>query len=290
MSKTITGSNFRNPFFILLCYLLMVLPYFSILCSIDLSNKLFWGGIQTCANAFMVDSFIETSVWVVFFVILILEILRFGIRKLELRDVPSSFEEWVRLQAKVIILLLIPFAFWIALSWAFEFLANSMGKEFSQESIAQSFIKVQSFGLLAFNLNSYLKIQFLKNNPLSKKLKVNNEINDTIISLAEILWIEKTGKKYFVFTPTRKFEVYFTLQELEEELPHQVFKRINRSVIININEISSFAFWENEKYILKLKNKKEFVITRKRILELKKLLQNQNKQRLLQNKFPFLKV
>lgn len=290
MSKTISGSNFRNPFFILMCYLLMVLPYFSILCSIDLSNKLFWSGVQTCANAFMVDSFIETSVWAIIFVILIFETLRFGTKKLSINDTPSSFLDWIKLQGKVMLLLLIPFILWISLSTIFAVLTYSVGKKFPSESIVQSFIKVQSFGLLAFNLNSYLKIQFLKKNPLSKKLKVHNGVSNLLISIAEILWVEKINKKYFIFSPNEKFEVHFTLQELEQKLPNQIFKRINRSAIVNINEIASFSFWENEKYILKLRNKKEFVITRKRVLELKKTLQNQNRLQFFQNKFPFLKV
>ena len=59
---------------------------------------------------------------------------------------------------------------------------------------------------------------------------------------------------------------------LEKKLSKKHFSRANRSVIVNNAEIKSYSHWENEKYILLLKTGKEIVVTRKRIVALKKVL------------------
>ncbi|MBX2966344.1 MAG: LytTR family transcriptional regulator [Cyclobacteriaceae bacterium] len=49
----------------------------------------------------------------------------------------------------------------------------------------------------------------------------------------------------------------------------KAFFRVNRGVIINLNYLKNYSYWENNKYILRLNNGKEFTSSRERIKNLK---------------------
>ena len=61
------------------------------------------------------------------------------------------------------------------------------------------------------------------------------------------------------------------MTELEESLPRGRFFRINRAVIINMDAMNNYSFWENHKYIIRMKDeqKTEFTISRNRLREMK---------------------
>ncbi|SHG71918.1 LytTR family DNA-binding domain-containing protein [Flagellimonas flava] len=286
MSKASFSSHFRNPLFIFMFYLVMVLPHFTIFCAIDLSGTLFWTNMEVCANTFIVDSFLENSIWSLLFIVLIFECLRWGDKVFGVDKKSLSAQT----QAKVFLMLFIAFVCWLAISSAFEWLATSIGRTFPVEHPINLFFKVQAYGFIAFHLNSYLQRRYLKKHPLQKTIEVHDGIKSLTIILGDIQWAEKIGKKYFLFSKAGRFKVDKNLQELETLLPGSNFKRINRSAIVNINEIAGFSFWENEKYVLKLNNGKEFVMTRKRLNELKNDIQQTPKTSFFWGKVPLLKV
>lgn len=91
------------------------------------------------------------------------------------------------------------------------------------------------------------------------------------VNVSEIWWFEVDNRNYFAFTNGRTYQVSKTLAELENELNRNFFLRINRSVIINIQMVKNYQYWENDKYKLRMKDDKtEFVIQRVRLNELKK--------------------
>ncbi len=99
------------------------------------------------------------------------------------------------------------------------------------------------------------------------------EQGETILSVQEVLYFEVEQKNYFAYTLGRTYNVRKTLAELEAELnPHQFF-RVNRSVILNLNFLKNYSYWENDKYIVRLADEKtEFVMQRVRVKELKERL------------------
>jgi two-component system LytT family response regulator len=70
---------------------------------------------------------------------------------------------------------------------------------------------------------------------------ITSKGNDSIINLSDMLNV-----------PVRK-----TLNSWEEILPINMFRRINRSTIINLKFVESISRWNRETYIIHLKNIKE---------------------------------
>jgi DNA-binding LytR/AlgR family response regulator len=102
-------------------------------------------------------------------------------------------------------------------------------------------------------------------------IEVIDHLGMKLIPVDDIAWLEKEGKQYYVHTlEDKSFRIKQTLEELEDALPADRFFRINRSVIINLQYISNYSFWENRKYIIRTKGTQQFVISSDRVKKLKK--------------------
>ena len=107
----------------------------------------------------------------------------------------------------------------------------------------------------------------------SKVILGSDQKEEYPIRLSDIWWFEIENRNFFAFTQGKTFQIKKTLTELENELPENDFFRINRAVIINMNCMKNYQYWENDKYKIRLKDDKtEFIIQRKRLNELKKKL------------------
>lgn len=106
-------------------------------------------------------------------------------------------------------------------------------------------------------------------------LEVINGEGIKLLPLNNIWWFQKEGKNYHAFTETGNYRVRQNITELEQALPRNRFFRINRAVIINTEQMSNYSFWENHKYIIRMKDagKSEFVISRNRLREMKETFQ-----------------
>ena len=102
-------------------------------------------------------------------------------------------------------------------------------------------------------------------------LEVINGQGMKLINLDDIQWFQKEGKSYHAFTAKGNYRVRQNMTELEESLPRGRFFRINRAVIINMDAMNNYSFWENHKYIIRMKDeqKTEFTISRNRLREMK---------------------
>ena len=58
------------------------------------------------------------------------------------------------------------------------------------------------------------------------------------LRLKDILWLEAMGDYVSVHTEEKKYMVYSTMKRMEEKLP-EVFMRVHRSYIVNINRINN---------------------------------------------------
>ncbi len=104
-------------------------------------------------------------------------------------------------------------------------------------------------------------------------LDVYDQEGQTLLALQEVHYIEVKAKNYIAFTADQAYRIRATLAKLEAALPICQFYRINRSVIINLKYVKNYSFWENDKYIVRLKdNGKEFIMQRARLDEFRKRL------------------
>ena len=103
------------------------------------------------------------------------------------------------------------------------------------------------------------------------KLIVLDDWGEVPLNTDSVIWFEKEERKYYAHALTGKFKTRETISELESSLDPSKFVRINRSVIVNVSYILNYSFWENEKYVLRLKDKAntEFTMSRERLNKIK---------------------
>lgn len=106
-------------------------------------------------------------------------------------------------------------------------------------------------------------LQFLKKRN-SGKLILYKEEEQYIVDADEIVYIEVSDSKVYVYTKQDTYEVKQKLYEVKELLGSRFFAQINKSVIVNINCVKSIQAEFSGNYRLKLKNRKEsLTISRK---------------------------
>ncbi len=103
------------------------------------------------------------------------------------------------------------------------------------------------------------------------RLTVFDDFGELLLEVSKIKWIEREDRKTFATTnSTERYRIKATISELEKKLDPDKFVQINRSVIINLNELLNYSFWENDKYIVRMKDSdKEFVMSRMRLKKIK---------------------
>ena len=93
------------------------------------------------------------------------------------------------------------------------------------------------------------------------RLWASDDFGELFLDTEKIKWIERKDRKTLAAANDETYRLKETITQLEEKLNPDHFVRVNRSVIVQLSEVLNYSFWENEKYILRLKSdEKEFVI------------------------------
>ena len=90
-----------------------------------------------------------------------------------------------------------------------------------------------------------------------------------LISDADIHFFHAEDKYTFLHTAKDNYIVSFTLKELEQKLDKDLFCRVHRSFIINIEKIDSIHKWFGGKLQLKMKNGREIVVSQNYLADFK---------------------
>ena len=139
------------------------------------------------------------------------------------------------------------------------------------------------FGYVIFNVNLFLdyhgrqKARFEKlqhaespENTFTKTIEARDDEGEMLLSAQEVWCFEVEGKSYRVYNQGKTHQIRKTLGELEAELDPETFFQVNRGVIVNLNFVKNYSFWENDKYMLQLQDDEtEFVMQRTRLKELR---------------------
>jgi two-component system LytT family response regulator len=76
----------------------------------------------------------------------------------------------------------------------------------------------------------------------------------------------------YIHTEGAEYSTYYTLTQLEELLPHEVFCRVHESAIVNLERIEEIHFLGNHSYKISLTNAIQIPVGRSRYAELQKRL------------------
>ncbi|TSE10827.1 LytTR family DNA-binding domain-containing protein [Aquimarina algiphila] len=134
-------------------------------------------------------------------------------------------------------------------------------------------VPIVSSGILLLSINIIstirkIKLGNAKGGIKDLSLKVRTKQGERLISTKNISYIKKNGRKYIVKSRNEIYEINKNLSTLEKELDKN-FIKVNRSTIINLVFFREYSFWENEKYILRMKDGEEFSVTRERLKSIK---------------------
>lgn len=266
MQKKIHYPILRNPLYVLCCYFLLLLPEFINSCNHKNVVSSFWNVLPICSREFVFTRFLGNSIKSILLLIICFEVFKIVGNHFKLKSLPSNLREWLRFQSKLLLATLLSFFGYTILSYIFAWGIGALN-EFSFFVIVYQIVIITYLGIHGMLLLSLL---IHKKDPLNQSITVKNSIEGTSFYVNEVLWFEKINRNYFANSKEGSFKVTYNLSVLEEKLSKKYFFRINRAVIINIIQVAEIFRWENEKYIIKLKNNQEFVGTRKRVVELKK--------------------
>jgi len=270
MQKIIHYSILRNPLYILGCYFILLLPEFVNSCSHRTVVTSFWNNIPLCSKEFVFAKFLGNSIWSILLLVFVFESFKITSRYFEIVSFPKKIKEWLQFESKLMASSVIAFICYLIVAYLFSWF-NKSSEEINVLIIFYKAMVVACIGIHGVIFLSHLKF---KKNPLTQKIDVKGPLGEMPITVNEIVYFEKIERYYYVNSMDQSYKINYNLSDLEKMLSNTHFFRINRAVIVNVAAVESYSRWENEKYIVILKNKKELVVTRKRIVALKSLLAN----------------
>ncbi len=107
---------------------------------------------------------------------------------------------------------------------------------------------------------------------LNQQLVVMKDMENYIIDVADIIYIEAVDRKTFVYTHKDFYESKLKLYEMEERLCESGFFRASKSVLVQLRHIKSMKNDIDRRIRLTLENGEQIIVSRQYAEELKKRL------------------
>ena len=93
------------------------------------------------------------------------------------------------------------------------------------------------------------------------------------IPISEVYYAEAVDNRVFLYTAQRVFEVRQRLYELERGLTARHFLRISKSTIVNLMKVDSIKPALNGRFLIRLHNGEDVIVSRKYVPALKAALE-----------------
>ena len=117
-------------------------------------------------------------------------------------------------------------------------------------------------------------LQFMNAPP--KKLIGTKDNTQAVIDFADILYVETVDRKTFIYTAEDVFRSELTLAQHEEVLNTVNFFRCSKSMIINIDKISTLKSLASNRIDAALVNGEHVIISRTYASEFRKILKGES--------------
>ena len=101
-------------------------------------------------------------------------------------------------------------------------------------------------------------------------VRVKNEIK--IIHLRDVIFFEAEDDYICIHTAEGKFLKKMTMKSLEEVVDPQVFSRVHRSFLVNLNQITKIEPFERDTYFLKLRGGDQIPVSKSGYARLRQVL------------------
>jgi DNA-binding LytR/AlgR family response regulator len=80
--------------------------------------------------------------------------------------------------------------------------------------------------------------------------------NFTRIKYEDILWVEALENYIAIYSLQDKYTIHFTMKSIEHQLPEEIFYRVHRSFLVNINKIEAI---EDNSVVVKYQNERKYI-------------------------------
>ena len=111
---------------------------------------------------------------------------------------------------------------------------------------------------------------------LDMKVTGQKDGRQFILDASDIMYIDSTDKRTFLYTPTDVYESPLRLYELEEKLIGRDFLRASKSCLFNINHIQSIEPELDRRLILFMEGGIKIIVSRQYSSAVKKKLEDHN--------------
>ncbi|MCP5103368.1 MAG: LytTR family transcriptional regulator, partial [bacterium] len=139
-------------------------------------------------------------------------------------------------------------------------------KPFHRERFIQSFHRaverVRSGGEVQGEVKRLLE-QLGKGGKHLERIMVKKGSRYFFVKVAEIVYIEADEKYIKLHTLAESFLVRDTMSRMEERLDGEMFARIHRSYIVNIDFIKEIQPWSHGDYVVILRNEEKLTLSRR---------------------------
>ena len=95
-----------------------------------------------------------------------------------------------------------------------------------------------------------------------KRILIKTDSRIHIIPVEDIQWFEADGYNIKIYNQAESFKLRKTMKEIEEKLDPEIFVRIHRSYIINMDYIKEIQEWFRGDYLVILKSGKKLTISK----------------------------
>ncbi len=126
---------------------------------------------------------------------------------------------------------------------------------------------LKPFSQERFNSSVNKALSIIKNkgpypNSLTKLgLSFKEEENHYLIGYNDIIWLSSRGRHSLIHTRTKVFETAMSLKEILQKLPPDIFVRIHKQFIVNLNFISHIQYLIGGQYAAFLKDAAKTTLT-----------------------------
>lgn len=107
---------------------------------------------------------------------------------------------------------------------------------------------------------------------IDKQIMVTCDGSITTLNLEKILYLESVDRRCFVYTSDHIYEAFQKLYELQQQLEPYFFVRINKSCVVNIQNIDSIKTYIDRRLMITLSNGEQVIVSRQYANEMKALL------------------
>lgn len=133
----------------------------------------------------------------------------------------------------------------------------------------------ESSGIAVSELEDWLESDKPLPTPFVQELVIkNNDHEKVFLSIHDIRWIDAAGDYMCVHTNDETHVVRITMKKLESQLDPQIFSRIHKSTLVNVNCIKSIKPLRNSESILELGDDVHLKVSRNFSSDIQKIVES----------------